>query len=322
MHTEPCDIASLKHEICSNLEQSKHIARRVFHGRGKCFAGFEQLNIEWYPPYLFVQNFEPALTTLLESLLRDTFDRYDFIKAILVQSREWPEFKTQVLASRTQDGDATLPAVSASDLPLEAWVPLDDDIQCAISLGKNRNTGAFLDMRAGWHWLRQNSTNKRVLNLFSYTGVFSLFALAGGASQVDNVDMAANVLKIAQRNHQKNKLHDGKTAFYKRNILKSDRWFENREPYGLIIIDPPPYQKKAFHGWKDYKKLLQFCHSSLAPDGIMFACLNNPQASISEFKTDLEQTFPTLKRIEHISTADEIKEQDPQKGLKTLALYF
>ncbi len=298
-------------ELRQQLNLSSGSARRVFHGRGRAFPGYEHLNIEWYPPYLFVQNFGETLGSDDQNNLKQLFDQTPDMAAILVQSRQWPDFVTEVLCER-----------ESIELPLQQWTSLGHDIECETSLGKNRNTGVFLDMRAGWEWVRKHSEKRSVLNLFSYTGVFSLFALSGGATRVDNVDMAANVLKIAQRNHQKNGLHDGKAAFYKRNILKSDRWFEGRQPYDLIIIDPPPYQKKAFHGWRDYRKLLQLCRSVLNENGQMFACLNNPQVTIDEFKQDLALTFPDCKAIEVIETAAEIREQDAGKGLKTVALQF
>lgn len=302
---------SLKEELLSHLNASPNYARRVFHGRGKAFPGFEHLNIEWYPPYLFVQNFSPELNEELGTALKEVFDATPAMQAVLVQSREWPEFKTEVLLSR-----------APLELPVSEWTPLSEGLVFESSLGKNRNTGVFLDMRAGWDWIQNHAQGKRVLNLFCYTGIFSLFALKGGATQVDNVDMAANVLKIAQRNHQKNQLHDGKTAFYKRDILKSDRWFESRTPYDVIIIDPPPYQKKAFRGWRDYTQLLNMCRSSLAEGGTLFACLNNPQVTMQEFTTDLRALFPDAKAIESIERAEEIRELDNSKGLKTVAITF
>lgn len=301
----------LKSELQNNFNHFKHQTARLFHGRGKFFEGHEGLNIEWYPPFIFVQNFSDALRDDQTEALKSLFDDNPEIEAILVQSREWPDFVTTLLCQRSE-----------VELPVETWMPLTPEIKVEIKLGKNRNTGVFLDMRAGWDWVEKASSEKNVLNLFSYTGIFSLFALNGGATKVDNVDMAANVLKIAQRNHQRNKLHDGKTAFYKRNILKSDRWFESRQPYDLIIIDPPPYQKKGFHGWSDYQKLLKQCRLCLADNGTMFTCLNNPQVTIEEFKTGLKEIFPEAKTFEVIATAEEIKEQNPQKGLKTIAVHF
>jgi len=289
--------------------EANTVCRRIFHGRGKRYEGYERINIEWYPPYVFVQNFGDDLPSDLESALRLLFERLPNIEAILIQSREWPDFVTTPLLSRKE---LTLPLIFSG--------ALSDTLTCEVKLGANRNTGVFLDMPAGWQWVRDHSEGKRILNLFSYTGVFSLFALDGGAKHADNVDMAANVLKIAQRNHQQNKLHDGKTAFYKRDILKSGRWFESREKYDLIILDPPPYQKKAFRGWQDYLKLLQHCQHALAEGGTLLCCLNNPNVTLDEFAHDLQQYFNGNASLEVIPRAAEIEELDPEKGLKLIAV--
>jgi 23S rRNA (cytosine1962-C5)-methyltransferase len=298
-------------EINHNLLAFKELAARVFHGRGHFFAGFEHLNIEWYPPYLFVQNFKEQLDSQIAAILESIFNRHTFIEAIFVQTRTWPELSTSIFTQR-----------SPCELPIVKWAALTPELSCQITLGKNRNTGVFLDMRAGWHWAQANAQNKKVLNLFSYTSIFSLFALQGGANNVVNMDMAAGVLKTAQRNHQQNGLSDGKAAFYKRDILKSAQQFSRMGPYDLIIIDPPPYQKKSFTGWKDYRKLLVRCESSLAPQGKILACLNNPQVSQQEFIDSLKETLPKANRFEHIETSNEIKEAEEDKGLKLIAVHF
>lgn len=304
-------MTALIDEIRSNLTRLPESACRVLHGRGKAFPGHESLNIEWYPPYLFVQNFGGHLSEATEQSLKQIFEEFTQIQAVLVQARERPDFVTRILISRSE-----------FELPITQWTSLDDGITCETTLGKNRNTGVFLDMRAGWHWIKDNAQDKRVLNLFSYTGVFSLFALKGGASRVDNVDMAANVLKISQRNHQRNGSHDNNAAFYKRTLLKSGRWLLDRPKYDLIITDPPPYQKKVFRGWSDYQKLLLQCKECLAEEGALFTCLNNPQVTLTEYKNNLRAIFPDAKSIQEIATAKEIKELDENKGLKTVIVQF
>ena len=301
-------------------------AIRVFHGRGQSFSGYEKLNIEWYPPYLFVQNFSETLDPLIEIELKALFDAQLQIECILIQNRTRPELSSYILCQRNlcerisvdQNTDKQTPY----EFPITLWSNLSTELSCQVSLGKNQNTGVFLDMRAGWEWVKRHAEDKNVLNLFSYTGVFSLFALAGGANKVTNMDMAASVLKTAQRNHQKNDLSSGKSAFYKRDILKSAQQYSKMGPYDLIIIDPPPYQKKSFRGWQDYEKLLNRCRACLTEKGCLFVCLNNPQITSQEFIAKLEALFPDATRIENIATAPEIKEENPDKGLKTLAVFF
>ena len=64
------------------------------------------------------------------------------------------------------------------------------------------------------------------------------------------------------------------------------------------------------------------CRNSLAEGGTLFACLNNPQVTMQEFKTDLEALFPDAKKIESVERAEEIRELDNSKGLKTVAITF
>ena len=297
------------HALLSQRLDNQDFCMRIFHGRGKHYPGYERINIEWYPPYIFVQNFGDNLPIELNEALSTLFASHENITAVLVQSRQQPDFKTEILLSRTP-----------VELPLIFDALLAEGLTCEVKLGANRNTGVFLDMRSGWHWVKEFSEGKRVLNLFSYTGVFSLFALSGGAIMAHNVDMAANVLKVGQRNHQINKLHDGLTAFYKRDILKSQRWFEGREPYDLIILDPPPYQKKAFRGWADYLKLLDYARVALADNGTLLCCFNNPQVSIDEYENDLREHFGDVKSLEVIERAQEIEELNAAHGLKLIAL--
>jgi len=301
----------LYQEISTWLTASPEYAMRVFHGRGQSFPGLEHLNIEWYPPYLFVQNFRETLENEVRLALEYLFNEFKFIDAVLIQTRTWPELTTDIFLERGQN-----------ELPIIFWTSLNDKLNCQITLGKNRNTGAFLDMRAGWEWVNQNSRGKKVLNLFSYTSIFSLFAIEGGATSVVNMDMAAGVLKTAQRNHQHNDLNKGKASFYKRDILKSAQQFSKMGPYDLMIIDPPPYQKKSFTGWKDYQKLLLRCEKSLNTNGQIFTCLNNPQVTLAEFEESLRATFPKAKTYAAVDISPEIKEANESKGLKLIAIQF
>ncbi len=299
----------LQNELNKNLSSYNNVTTRVFHGRGKYFSGLSSLNIEWYPPYLFVQNFAESLDESVTATLKEMFNDSPFISAIIVQTRSWPELDTSILCQRTE-----------RELPFEHISGLEKDIQCHVSLGKNRNTGVFLDMRAGWQWVEEHAQGKSVLNLFSYTGVFSLFALKGGANKVINMDMSAGALRTAQRNHHLNDIDPGKAKFVKRDILKSRKQFSSYGTFDLIITDPPPYQKKSFRGWQDYQRLLRWCKDCLNENGRLLVSLNTPHVTQQQFQEELSACFPDAKRMSLIESSPEIKESDPSKGLKLIAV--
>jgi hypothetical protein len=113
----------------------------------------------------------------------------------------------------------------------------------------------------GRRWVRQHMAahrpGQKVLNLFAYTCAFSVVALQAGAKQVVNVDMSHGAMAIGQQNHQLN----GVTAapgFGPRHLqhLGQDH---PRGPYGLIIVDPPSYQKGSFVATKDYARSCAAC---------------------------------------------------------------
>jgi 23S rRNA (cytosine1962-C5)-methyltransferase len=298
----------LKLELECNLLKRPAQVSRVFHGRGRFFPGLESVNIEWYPPVLFVQCYEGNLSSECRSALSQIFDAHDIIESILLQSRPWPDVENEVLFSRN---DTTL------SLPLEFNTSLSDKLKCHVSLGANRNTGVFPDMRSGWNWLYEHAADKRVLNLFSYTSIFSLFALKGGAKKVVNIDMCGSATKTAQLNHELNSLLDERVSIWKKNILKSNSQIAKQSKFDIIILDPPPFHKGSFRGWNDYQKLLRRCCSHYLKDkGVILAALNNQQVTFSEFKQDIQETIESAVSVTQLALSEEIKELEPEKGLK------
>lgn len=302
----------LQQELSANLLQRPNQVSRVFHGRGRFFPSLEAINVEWYPPVLFVQCYESAITDEVKADLKAVFDEHEFIETVLVQSRPWPDVDNEVLFTRSET-EVELPLNFEAQLSESG---LSDGLKCLVNLGKNRNTGVFPDMRTGWAWLEENAKDKRVLNLFCYTGIFSLFALKGGASKVVNIDMSGSAIKTAQRNHSFNNLADDKASIWKKDILKSNGQISKQAKFDIIVMDPPPFQKGSFKGWPDYEKLLRRCVNYLNEGGVILAALNNQQVTFGEFEQDVRQTIESVKSITQVQVGEEIKELEPEKGLK------
>lgn len=297
---------SLVEELELNLGKLPKQVSRVFHGRGRYFPGLEEINVEWYPPVLFVQCYQDSLSEEMKTAFADVFDRHEMIETVLLQTRPWPEVSTEVLCARQR---------VKQSLPMEFNVSLYGDLLCRVSLGENRNTGVFPDMRSGWSWVLENSKEKRVLNLFSYTSIFSLFALKGGAKKVVNIDMCGSATKAAQLNHELNGLLDERVSIWKKNILKSNSQIAKQSKFDLIILDPPPFHKGSFKGWADYQRLLRRCMNYLRKGGVILAALNNQQMTFLEFECEIRETIGA-STITRLSLSSEIKELEPDKGLK------
>lgn len=133
---------------------------------------------------------------------------------------------------------------------------IENGLRFAVEPAGGQKTGFFLDQRENRQLTRGLARGKRVLNLFSYTGAFGVYAAAGGASQVDNVDVSAGAIEMAKQNYALNGVEAAFTVADAFSFLRhtfhqgSDRW-------DLIVCDPPAFAKshndvnRAARGYKD-----------------------------------------------------------------------
>jgi 23S rRNA (cytosine1962-C5)-methyltransferase len=136
---------------------------------------------------------------------------------------------------------------------------LEGGLQFEVNLTDYLDTGLFLDHRITRDMVRQQSSGKKVLNLFCYTGSFSIYAAAGGASQVVSVDLSNTYLDWAKRNMALNGFVGQQYEFVRADVLQ---WLPQREneSFDLIILDPPTFSNsKAMDDVLD----IQLMHASI-----------------------------------------------------------
>ncbi|MBA3938098.1 MAG: class I SAM-dependent rRNA methyltransferase, partial [Planctomycetes bacterium] len=134
-------------------------------------------------------------------------------------------------------------------------------------------TGLYVDQRATRVWLRAQVTGRRVLNLFAYTGAFSISLLAAGAASAVDSDLSAPALARASEAAALNGVADRHRILHGdcRTLLAQDR-----DDYDLIICDPPT-SAQGGGGWilrRDYAEVLELACRRLAPGGLLVACCN------------------------------------------------
>jgi 23S rRNA (cytosine1962-C5)-methyltransferase len=283
--------------------------RRLFHGRGQCFEGLEQITVDWLQGQLvvalfkeqsegFVQELEDRLRALAE------MDAWNQGKgsAILLQHRYQELAPTQVIWGE----ENTFPVIEENGLKYQ------------LELKKNQNMGIFLDMRYGRKWVQENSDGKSVLNLFAYTCGFSVAAIAGGATQVVNLDMAKASLGRGRDNHRLNEHDLSKVKFLGHDIFKSWGKIKKLGLYDLIIIDPPSFQKGSFALTKDYQKILRRLPDLLSETGEVLACVNSPAVSTDFLIDGMAEEAPELKFVERLDNPPEFADINPESGLKVM----
>lgn len=177
----PDTLALLHTHLLAALRDVPAETRRLFHGRGRCWPGLEQLTVDWLQGVVLVALFkEPEAVQLdtLQQLLRK-----------LCTSDEWQQAGAHTLALQHR----YLPQSTTEWLwgqMVEELTITEGGLLYRIDLGKKQNSGLFLDMRYGRNWVREHASGLRVLNLFAYTCGFSVAAIEGGAEHVVNLDMA------------------------------------------------------------------------------------------------------------------------------------
>ena len=170
----------------------------------------------------------------------------------------------------------------------------------------------------GREWVKQQSKNKRVLNLFAYTCGFSVAAIAGNARCVLNMDMSSAALNVGRENHRLNQHSLNHVRFEKLNIFKSFSRIKKRGPFDLLICDPPTFQKGSVDIAKDYPKILRRLDEFMAPEGMLLLCLNSPDLSAEFLIKHMSELAPQYKLCGQIKAPNVFIEAE-DKGLKILS---
>ncbi len=136
---------------------------------------------------------------------------------------------------------------------------------------RGQKTGFFIDQRENRKLLEQYSIGKNVLNMFCYTGGFSVYALRGGATRVTSVDSSAKAIELTRANAELNFPGDSRHDAYAEDAFK----FLERagDDYELIVLDPPAFAKHKGalrNALKGYTRLNAIAISKIRKGGIIF----------------------------------------------------
>ncbi|HEY0371396.1 MAG TPA: class I SAM-dependent rRNA methyltransferase [Thermoanaerobaculia bacterium] len=221
------------------------------------------------------EQFKPLI---VETLQRELAPRMIFFKND-IPSRKLEGLSTEndtgVILSEAKDlpaADGEGPSPSARLRMTAATTILESGFKFHVDPAEGQKTGFFLDQRENRRLARTFASGKRVLNLFSYSGAFGVYAAAGGATSVTNVDISARAIETARENATLN-------GFEGEHIVADAFQYvrTRHEPFDLLVCDPPAFAKsrneieRAARGYKDVNL---FAMRSVSPGGLMmtFSC--------------------------------------------------
>lgn len=298
------------HVITERLDGASNEVRRVFHGRGRCYAGLEQITADWLGNGILqiavFKEAEPAFYAELNAGIKT-----------LCAGEVWQRIggSTVILQHRDREGSET--EVLAGEMPDQTDV-VENGLSYRLDLGRRQNNGLFLDMRLGRQWVQQHAQGKRVLNLFAYTCGFSVAAIEGGADKVVNLDMAKSSLSRGRENHHLNQHDLGKVSFLGHELFKSWGKVKKFGPYDLVIIDPPSFQKGSFVLTKDYAKILRRLPELVAEGGDVLACVNAPDVKPEFLTEQMAELAPEFIYQSRLENPPEYEDIDTDSALKVM----
>jgi 23S rRNA (cytosine1962-C5)-methyltransferase len=195
----------------------------------------------------------------LETVAREVFEPKDLLVRETGTARDAGQSKIQNPKSK---------------IPLVPF--LENGLRFLADVSGGQKTGFFLDQRDNRSRLRAVAREKSVLNLFSYTGAFSIAALAGGAARAVDVDSSAAALALARDHRRANGFPAGDADFVEADVFEDlRRRVSAGERWDVIVCDPPAFAKKkadverAARGYKDVNRLAM---SLVSPGGWLLTC--------------------------------------------------
>ncbi len=211
----------------------------------------------------------------------------------------------------------------------EAVVFLENGIHFEADVLRGQKTGFFLDQRENRREAGELARGGEVLNAFSFSGGFSLYAARGGAKSVTDLDLSPHALAAAQRNFHLNAA-DPAVAHCRHECVQADAfdWLAvgDARKYGLIVLDPPSLAKREAEragAIRAYARLAANGIRRLTPDGLLLAGSCSAHVSAEEFfsavrsaAVDSGRRFRELKTTRHAPDHPAtFKESDYLKGI-------
>lgn len=261
-------------------------AVRVFHGAGD---GLDGLVVEKFGPVCIVQLHEEKLNLSVDEVraLAELFHRRLGVTATYRKAflRDRARIPAHIAALHTD------PRPWIGEASEEEFAVRENGLRLLIRPYAGFSVGLFLEHRDNRRRVRERASGRRVLNVFSYTGGFSVAAAMGGAASVASVDVSRKYLEWSRRNFAASSLDTSPHRFYCSDVFEFyGRARRQGLRYDLIVLDPPtfsrrPGTRKVFEIERDLDRLVAGAVELLDPGGLIFLATNSrglPAARLEE----------------------------------------
>ncbi|AAS43566.1 MULTISPECIES: class I SAM-dependent rRNA methyltransferase [Bacillus] len=303
-------IKSALHKRKQFYKSSDTTAFRVLNGEGDGLGG---LIIDYYDGYYVVSWYSEGIYTFRDEIIA-ALQKVANFKGIYEKKR----FDTK---GKYIEGDDFV-AGERGEFPL---IVKENGVNFAVYLNDGAMVGVFLDQRNVRKQIRDKYAKGRtVLNMFSYTGAFSVFAALGGASKTTSVDLANRSLSKTIEQFSVNEVdYEAQDIIVEDVFLYFKYAAKKKMKFDMVVLDPPSFarsKKYTFSAAKDYKNLLKEAIAITENNGIIVASTNCSAFDMKKFKGFIDTAFKEMngkyKILEEHSlpedfrTIDQFKEGD------------
>lgn len=254
-------------------------------------------------PGLHVDRLGTALVSVRRAACADAFT--DAVVPALLQALDLDEWWDKTHHDDLRRGQVTGRARRGALVEDDERVVVEDGLRYHVRPFAGLATGIYPDQRENRRRLRQAGPFRNALNLFAYTGAFSVSVARDGAEQVTDADTSASSLRIARRNHTLNGL-DPSCHHTSRADARSYLEGRSSADFDLIVIDPPTASRGS-RGWsarRGYDTLLDAALRRLLPGGTLLACLNDRSARSGHIDTLVRDAAGRAgRRLHHLRPA-------------------
>ncbi|WP_242294921.1 class I SAM-dependent rRNA methyltransferase [Bacillus cereus group sp. BfR-BA-01381] len=303
-------IKSALHKRKQFYKSSDTTAFRALNGEGDGLGG---LIIDYYDGYYVVSWYSEGIYTFRDEIIA-ALQKVANFKGIYEKKR----FDTK---GKYIEGDDFV-AGERGEFPL---IVKENGVNFAVYLNDGAMVGVFLDQRNVRKQIRDKYAKGRtVLNMFSYTGAFSVFAALGGASKTTSVDLANRSLSKTIEQFSVNEVdYEAQDTIVEDVFLYFKYAAKKKMKFDMVVLDPPSFarsKKYTFSAAKDYKNLLKETIAITENNGIIVASTNCSAFDMKKFKGFIDTAFKEMngkyKILEEHSlpedfrTIDQFKEGD------------
>ncbi|HDR7655794.1 MULTISPECIES: class I SAM-dependent rRNA methyltransferase [Bacillus] len=303
-------IKSALHKRKQFYKSSDTTAFRALNGEGDGLGG---LIIDYYDGYYVVSWYSEGIYTFRDEVIA-ALQKVANFKGIYEKKR----FDTK---GKYIEGDDFVAGVRG-EFPL---IVKENGVNFAVYLNDGAMVGVFLDQRNVRKQIRDKYAKGRtVLNMFSYTGAFSVFAALGGANKTTSVDLANRSLSKTIEQFSVNEVdYEAQDIIVEDVFLYFKYAAKKKMKFDMVVLDPPSFarsKKYTFSAAKDYKNLLKETIAITENNGIIVASTNCSAFDMKKFKGFIDTAFKEMngkyKILEEHSlpedfrTIDQFKEGD------------